>query len=178
MLVDRRLKPLRAAFACLLLLCVSSASVRADNLAAPSFQAADKVLVVKSERRLFLLRGKDVLRSYRVSLGLNPVGHKQRNGDFRTPEGLYRLTRRNSRSEFFLSIKVSYPNAADAAFARRNGWDAGGQIMIHGFPNNPRHAPEHYASNDWTNGCIALSNADMLEVWSLVDHNTIIEIKP
>jgi murein L,D-transpeptidase YafK len=111
-------------------------------------------------------------------LGLNPVGHKERSGDFRTPEGLYRLTNRNLNSQFFLSIKISYPAANDIAYARRNGWEAGGQVMIHGLPNTPKHAPEYYATRDWTNGCIALANADMLELWSLVARNAIIEIRP
>src|ERR1043165_5686156 len=82
---------------------------------------ADRVLVRKSERRLYLMRGADVLRAYHVQLGLNPDGHKERAGDFRTPEGNYRLTRRNARSDFFLSIQVSYPNETDTRNARRNG---------------------------------------------------------
>jgi hypothetical protein len=139
---------------------------------------ADFVLVRKSERRLYLLRRGQVLRSYRVALGLNPVGHKERSGDFRTPEGRYRLERRNPRSDFFLSIQVSYPNPRDAAQARRNGWQPGGSIMIHGLPNDPRKGAEYYATQDWTDGCIAVSNADMLEIWMLVSNNTPIEIEP
>src|SRR5262245_57769601 len=100
---------------------------------------ADRVLVRKSERRLYLMRGNDVLRAYKVSLGLSPDGAKERAGDFRTPEGSYKLTRRNSRSDFFLSIQVSYPNETDMRNARRNGWQPGGSIMIHGLPNDPRH---------------------------------------
>ena len=140
--------------------------------------AADKVLVIKSERRLFLMRGAEVLRSYRVALGLNPVGPKERSGDFRTPEGLYRLTNRNFFSQYFLSIKISYPDANDQAYARRNGWEAGGQVMIHGLPNTPKYELDYYSTRDWTNGCIALTNADMLELWSLVARNAIIEIRP
>ncbi len=139
---------------------------------------ADFVLVRKSERRLYLLRRGEVLRAYRVALGLNPVGHKERSGDFRTPEGRYRLERRNPRSDFFLSIQVSYPNAHDIAQARRNGWSPGGSIMIHGLPNEPRKSAEYYATQDWTDGCIAVSNADMLEIWMLVSNNTPIEIEP
>src|SRR4029079_14162274 len=89
---------------------------------------ADRVLVRKSERRLYLMRGSDVLRAYRIALGLNPGGAKERAGDFRTPEGSYRLTRRNARSDFFLSIQVSYPNEQDLRNARRNGWQPGGSI--------------------------------------------------
>lgn len=139
---------------------------------------ADAILVRKGERRLYLLRRGEVLRSYRVALGLNPVGHKERAGDFRTPEGRYRIERRNPRSDFFLSLQVSYPNPRDAANARRNGWQPGGSIMIHGLPNEPRKGADYYATQDWTDGCIALSNADMLEIWMLVSNNTPIQIEP
>jgi murein L,D-transpeptidase YafK len=139
---------------------------------------ADRVLVRKSERRLDLLRGTDVLRAYRVSLGLNPGGPKERSGDFRTPEGSYRLTRRNTRSDFFLSIQVSYPNEADVRRARRNGWQPGGSIMIHGLPNDPRHSPDYYATQDWTDGCIAVTNADMVEIWMMTSDNVPIDIEP
>ena len=119
-----------------------------------------------------------MLRSYRVSLGLRPEGHKQREGDFRTPEGRYLLDSRNPRSDFFLSIRVSYPNERDRARARKAGVPPGGLIMIHGLPNEPRWTPEHYAREDWTDGCIALSNADMMEVWMLVTDGTPIDIRP
>jgi len=139
---------------------------------------ADRVLVRKSERRLYLMHGNDVLRAYRVSLGLNPDGAKERAGDFRTPEGNYRLTRRNTRSDYFLSIQVSYPNDDDMRRARRNGWQPGGSIMIHGQPNDPRHAPDYYATQDWTDGCIAVTNADMVEIWMMTSDNVPIEIRP
>lgn len=139
---------------------------------------ADLILVRKGERRLYLMRRGEVLRSYRVALGLNPVGHKERSGDFRTPEGRYRIERRNPRSDFFLSLQVSYPNSRDAAYARRNGWAPGGSIMIHGLPNEPRKNADYYATQDWTDGCIAVSNAEMLEIWMFVSNNTPIEIEP
>jgi len=119
-----------------------------------------------------------MLRSYRVSLGLQPEGHKKQEGDFRTPEGRYLLNLRNPRSDFFLSIQVSYPNAKDRARARKAGVAPGGLIMIHGLPNEPRWSPEHYAQEDWTDGCIALNNADMMEVWMLVADGTPIDIRP
>lgn len=139
---------------------------------------ADRVLVRKSERRLYLMRGADVLRAYRIALGLNPGGAKERSGDFRTPEGSYRLTRRNTRSDFFLSIQVSYPNEQDVQRARRNGWPPGGSIMIHGLPNDPRHTPDYYATQDWTDGCIAVTNADMVEIWMMTSENVPIVIEP
>ena len=139
---------------------------------------ADRVLVRKSECRLYLMRGNDVLRAYRIALGLNPGGHKERAGDFRTPEGSYRLTRRNARSDYFLSIQVSYPNEQDTKRARRNGWQPGGAIMIHGLPNDPRHKPDYYATQDWTDGCIAVTNADMVEIWMMTSDNVPIDIQP
>ncbi len=138
----------------------------------------NRVLVRKAEHRMYLLAGDEVVRSYHVSLGLAPFGHKERSGDFRTPEGVYRLGKRNPRSDYFLSIQISYPNRADIEKARRNRWDVGGSIMIHGLPNQLKREPEYYVTEDWTNGCIALSNADMLEIWALVSNNTTIEIVP
>jgi murein L,D-transpeptidase YafK len=139
---------------------------------------ADRIVVHKAERRLDLLRGYSVLRSYHVALGLNPVGQKERSGDFRTPEGTYYLARRNARSDFFLSIQVSYPNDSDLAHARRNHWQTGGSIMIHGLPNTPKHPPQYYESHDWTDGCIAVTNADMVEIWLLTPDSTPIDIRP
>jgi len=139
---------------------------------------ADEVIVRKSERRLYLMRHGQVLRSYRVALGLDPDGPKQRAGDFRTPEGHYLLTRRNPRSDYFLAIQVSYPNATDLARAHREHVDPGGQIMVHGLPNALSHKPSYYASSDWTDGCIALSDSDMLEVWLMTRDNTPIVILP
>ena len=139
---------------------------------------ADQVVVHKSERRLYLMRHGEVLRSYRVALGLMPDGPKERAGDFRTPEGHYLLTRRNPRSDYFLSIQVSYPNDQDQERARRDHVDPGGSIMIHGLPNSLRHSPGYYAKSDWTDGCIALSDSDMVEVWLMTRENTPIEILP
>jgi len=124
------------------------------------------------------MRGGVPIRSFRVWLGLAPKGHKEHEGDFRTPEGVYRLDAKNPQSDYFLSIHVSYPNRDDLERAHRNHLEPGGAIMIHGLPNNLKHPPEYYLRNDWTNGCIALSNDDMLEVWLLTRVDTPIEIKP
>jgi murein L,D-transpeptidase YafK len=139
---------------------------------------ADKILVQKSERRLYLLRRGQVLRSYRVALGLRPQGHKQEEGDYRTPEGEYKLIRRNPRSDFFLSMEISYPNTADLARAHRHGTKPGGAIMLHGWPNTPRKTPDYYSNADWTDGCIAVSNSDMVEIWLMTPLETPIEIRP
>jgi murein L,D-transpeptidase YafK len=143
-----------------------------------SLPAVDRLVVHKTERRLVLLHGETVVRSYKIALGVNPIGQKERVGDYRTPEGRYYLVRRNPRSDYFLSIQVSYPNDADMKRAHKNHWDPGGSIMIHGLPNQLKHAPAYYEITDWTDGCIALSNADMVEVWLLTPDNAPIDILP
>jgi murein L,D-transpeptidase YafK len=157
------------------LLCAVPAVVSATS---GELRAADQVLVVKSEHRLYLIRDGRPYRSYKVALGLNPIGHKEREGDFRTPEGRYLLDARNAASDFFLSIHLSYPSPDDVERARRHHWPAGGSIMIHGLPNVPKRPIDYYKSADWTDGCIALNNDDMLEVWLLTRANTPIEIRP
>jgi hypothetical protein len=142
-----------------------------------AFEMAEKVVVIKHERVLRLLRRGRVIAEYPIKLGLNPYGHKQREGDFRTPEGNYELVFRNPKSEFFLSIKISYPNREDAAVAHESGHAPGGLIMIHGQPNEPKRPLEHYATRDWTDGCIALSNADMVDVWLRTTTGIPIEIR-
>lgn len=143
-----------------------------------TFEFADRIVIEKGARRLYLLKGDEVIVEYPVKLGLNPYGHKQREGDFRTPEGTYHLSRRNPRSEFFLSVEVSYPNETDRARARQAGVRPGGLIMIHGQPNVPRKTPDYYASNDWTDGCIAVSNSDMVDIWQRTRLGMPIEIRP
>ena len=139
---------------------------------------ADYVVVDKSDRRLYLYKAGRVLREFDVSLGLVPNGAKQREGDFRTPEGKYTLDARNANSDFFLSIHVSYPNEADRARAAAIGVDPGGQIMIHGWPNEPKHDVRRYQGSDWTDGCIAVSNSDMIDIWLMTRESTPIEIRP
>ena len=145
---------------------------------AADFALADRVVVSKGERKLFLMKDDIVLRKYDVSLGLLPEGDKAKEGDFRTPEGRYLLTTRNTDSEFFLSIKVSYPNEEDVRYAEQQGVDPGGQIMIHGYPNQPRHNLDFYRHTDWTDGCIAVTNSDMVEIWLMTVENTPVIITP
>ena len=154
------------------------AAVTAAGSPAAGLPAADRVVVRKAEHKLYLYRGERLLGEFRISLGLNPHGQKEREHDFRTPEGHYSLARRNTRSDYFLSIQVSYPNKEDERRAHANHWAPGGAIMIHGLPNAPRHTPDYYASTDWTDGCIALSNSDMVEVWMRTQENIPIDILP
>lgn len=167
---------------------LAAASVRAETplqssaLVSTSVEAAlplaDKVVVRKGERKLYLMNNGAPLRTFKISLGLRPEGHKQFEGDFRTPEGAYRLTRRNPNSEYFLSILVDYPNELDVKRARKQGLRPGGAIMIHGQPNTPKKSRDYYANVDWTEGCIAVSNSDMVEIWLMTPPDTPIEILP
>lgn len=138
---------------------------------ASAAERVDEIRVDKSERRMTLLRDGRIVKSYRILLGDAPVGHKRQQGDERTPEGRYRITFRNDKSRFHLSLRVSYPNEADRRQARARGVDPGGDIMIHGG------TPPGY-SRDWTDGCIALSDAQIEEVWRLVPVGTPITISP
>jgi murein L,D-transpeptidase YafK len=138
----------------------------------------DRIVVDKSERLLYLLAGGEVVRRMDVALGLVPEGHKQQEGDFRTPEGVYQIEAKNPDSDYFLSLKISYPNDADRNRARRLGVDPGGQIMIHGLPNEPKYTESRYRGADWTDGCIAVSNSDMIDLWLLTSVATPIEIRP
>ena len=153
------------------------------TITAPSPHAAteliaDRVVVKKAERKLLLIRGSEVMRSYDIALGLVPEGHKEREGDFRTPEGEYFLTNRLEDSDFFMAIQVSYPNRSDEARAERLGVSPGGQIMIHGQPDEPKKSKSYYANYDWTDGCIAVSNAAMVDIWQLTRPYTPISILP
>lgn len=138
----------------------------------------DRIVVMKSERKLVLMAGDSVVRSMNIALGLMPRGHKLQEGDFRTPEGSYVIEAKNPDSDYFLSLKVSYPNAADLEQARERGVDPGGQIMIHGLPNEPKFDEASYRGWDWTDGCIAVSNSDMVDLWRLTSVAMPIEIRP
>lgn len=141
---------------------------------------ADEVLVRKGQRRLYLLRDGKPFRSYRIALGSAPEGHKQREGDGRTPEGRYVLDWRNANSRFTKAINISYPNAADRARAAARGEPPGGAIMIHGEPRGQRDRAllEMILYEDWTQGCVAVSNLAMDEIWRYTLDGTPIEIRP
>ena len=145
---------------------------------ATDFPVADRVLVEKGKRKLHLLRDGEIFRTFDIALGVEPSGHKQKEGDNRTPEGRYWLDLRNDRSDYFLSIRISYPNERDRREAERLGVPPGGQIMIHGQPNTPTYSAAYYRQTDWTNGCIAVSNSDMIDIWLMTPDRVPIEILP
>lgn len=146
--------------------------------AAPEPARADRVLVLKGERKLHLLAGSQTLRSYTVALGFEPEGPKRREGDGRTPEGSFVIDRRNPQSSFYRSLHISYPGFAERERARQLGVDPGGNIMIHGLPNGREWIGSDHARFDWTEGCIAVTNAEMDEIWAMVGDGTPIEIRP
>jgi|SRR5690606_13934817 len=139
---------------------------------------ADYVLVKKSERKIFLMRGGAPFKTFPISLGLRPVGHKVHEGDLRTPEGLYVLDWRNSHSKFYKSIHISYPSSEDLVRASEVGKSPGGMVMIHGLPNLVDLEEKLYLGWDWTEGCIAVSNRAMDEIWKSVGDGTPILILP
>lgn len=143
-----------------------------------SDQRIDKVLVIKSARQLQLISNGEALKTYRVSLGKNPKGTKLKEGDKRTPEGFYWIDWRKPSNNYNLSMHISYPNAADSERAKREGVKPGSMIMLHGTPIDEEYPEWYFHTLDWTEGCIALKNNDMREVWDLVKDGTLIEIRP
>lgn len=167
------------ALACLLALAGNPATASELPMGAMAeAPEVSEVLVRKEERRLYLLSGEQIVRSYRIGLGDNPSGHKLFEGDKRTPEGEYVLDWRNPNSDFYKSIHISYPNKQDREMASSWGLDPGGSIMIHGLPNEAGDMAFAFLGLDWTDGCIAVSNEEMDEIWQLVADGTPIKIVP
>ena len=139
---------------------------------------ADSVVVEKGAHTLTLYRGGEPLRRYHVALGKNPVGDKVRLGDGRTPEGVFRIEMHNAESRFHLALRISYPDAAHRARAAALGVSPGGSIMIHGLPARYAQVGAAHRLYDWTEGCVAVTNAEIEEIWDAVPDGTPIEIKP
>ena len=144
----------------------------------PPVLRADTILIVKHERKLYLLRDNFPLRIYRIALGLSPTGAKEHKWDFRTPEGRYVIDFRREHSHYFKALHISYPSTADLKRSSALHQPAGGDIFIHGEPNRPNRPDSYYKTRDWTNGCIALSNEDLQEVWELTAGRTPVDIVP
>jgi murein L,D-transpeptidase YafK len=161
----------------ILVFCIASASASAQ-LPSVAHGHVDLVVIYKAERLLQLRSKGRVVRSFKVALGGEPEGHKLREGDGKTPEGVYTLDWRNANSQFYRSMHISYPRDDDLEAARRRGLSPGGLIMIHGLPNGRRSKEMGHPFNDWTNGCVAVTNDEMDEIWSLVEDGTTIIIFP
>ena len=149
----------------------------AQEAAKPALHA-DRVLVLKKERTIELLIQGKMIRSYKVALGGDPIGPKTRQGDRKTPEGIYVLDSRNPHSQFYKSIHISYPGAREREAARQKGVSPGGDVFVHGLPNGYGWVGASHRLKDWTDGCIAVTNAEMDEIWQAVTDGTPIEIRP
>jgi murein L,D-transpeptidase YafK len=146
--------------------------------ASAALAKADKVIVFKSKHLLMLMREDEIMRVYKVALGKQPVGRKIKAGDKRTPEGKYVLDARKPDSKFHLALHISYPNESDIVNAQKNGVSPGGDVMIHGLPDKLKDVGKLHRISDWTNGCIAVTNSEIEEIWRLVPDGTGIEIVP
>lgn len=142
----------------------------------PLVGMVDRIVVEKAARRLTLWQDGKVVRSYPVALGFAPEGDKQQQGDGKTPEGSFRIDRRNDQSKFHLSLGLDYPQAEDRRRAKAGGYDPGGEIMLHGQPNTMPVGM--IAKGDWTAGCIALTNAQIDEIWRVTQVGTVVEVRP
>lgn len=140
--------------------------------------AVDKIVVNKAKREMLLLSKGATIKQYRISLGDNPIGPKQQEGDERTPEGLYKIDYRNDKSSYHLSLHITYPNRTDIKNAKSKGVEPGDMIMIHGLPNHFQGLKSLLIGRDWTDGCIAVSNEEIEEIWRLVPNGTPILINP
>lgn len=136
------------------------------------------IVVNKGARKMYLLHDEDVLREYEVDLGFAPQGHKEIEGDGKTPEGTYLIDRRNPNSSFHLSVGISYPNSADRANAYSQGKSPGGDIFIHGQPNSRKDRKRASRVSDWTAGCIAVTNEEIEEIYAMVGTGTLITLRP
>ena len=141
-------------------------------------QKIDRVVVLKKEHRMILYSGNTVVKSYAVALARGGLRPKEQRGDHRTPEGEYRIDSRRSASAFHRALHVSYPSEADRARARKMGVDPGGDIMIHGIRNGLGWLGSAHRSMDWTDGCIAVTDSEIEEIWELVGDGTTVEIRP
>ena len=145
-------------------------------IAAPA--QANRIVILKSAHSMTLLNGGKVLKTYKVALGSVPVGPKRIEGDHKTPEGDYLIDAKNAHSQFHLSLHISYPSAADQQRARTLGARPGGAIMIHGLAAPFAYLGPLHRQTDWTDGCIAVTNAEIEEIWKLVPVGTRVEIRP
>lgn len=171
-----RIKKLFGALVAVLLV-VAGFFIR-DRSPLPPAAVADRIVVNKQERELLLVAGEKTLKRYRIALGGDPQGHKTQQGDQRTPEGIYRIAARNPYSAYHLALWINYPNRRDQTQAAHRGVSPGGDIMIHGLPNGLGWIGRLHRWVDWTAGCIAVTNAEIEEIWRAVPDGTIIEIKP
>ena len=137
-----------------------------------------RLVVMKSKRQMWAYNQDTLVKIYPISLGKSPIGHKQFEGDKKTPEGIYRINERNPNSAYHKNLGISYPNAEDKAYALSQGKSPGGLIKIHGLPNKFPDIGRQHLRKDWTDGCIAVTNEEIDELFNAVVHNAEIDIRP
>jgi murein L,D-transpeptidase YafK len=173
--LTKRLPSTRLAVLAGLLLLLASSEAQQQRV---PISKADSVLVSKRQHLLQLLRGGKVVREYKVALGGSPVGPKTQQRDHKTPEGKYILDSRNPQSQFYKSLHISYPTPAQRTAARKRGVSPGGDVFVHGLPLHYRSVGAAHRLYDWTDGCIAVTDEEMDEIWLAVADGTPIEIRP
>lgn len=149
-----------------------------SSIASATLNKADKMVVIKSKRVMMLLKDGEIIKTYRIALGKNSNGRKTQAGDQKTPEGNYIITSRNQHSKYYKAMNISYPNESDIQNAKRLGVSPGNSIAIHGLPKELEDIDKFHRRLDWTDGCIAVTNHEIDEIWQLVSDGTPIEIKP
>ncbi|NTU42675.1 MAG: L,D-transpeptidase family protein [Nitrospirales bacterium] len=147
-------------------------------LPAGAVDRVERVVLIKNKKLMMLIKDGEVLKAYKVSLGKDPSGPKVREGDKKTPEGTYTLDYRKKKSEYYLAIHISYPNEKDIQKAKKMGVSPGGDIELHGIPTDLSDVGGLHRILNWTDGCIAVTNKEMDEIWTLVADGTPIEIRP
>ncbi|AWH83718.1 hypothetical protein HYN59_00680 [Flavobacterium album] len=144
----------------------------------PAGKTIDRLVVHKAAHKMEARSGSELLKTYIISLGKDPVGHKQFEGDCKTPEGTYTINARNPKSAYYKNLGISYPNATDKAYAEKQGKSPGGDVKIHGLRNDRGYIGKFHRWKDWTAGCIAVTNEEMEELYKAVKQDAVIEILP
>ena len=169
------MKYLIAFFICI---CVGQSATNTVGISVPMTTKATRIVVKKADRKMMLYTKDKLLKTYNISLGGNPIGHKKQEGDSKTPEGNYTISHKNAASRFHKSLKISYPNTIDCANAKNLGVSAGGDVMIHGLGKGFSFLGKLHTLQDWTLGCVAVTNEEIDEIWKIVDLGTSIQIDP
>jgi murein L,D-transpeptidase YafK len=165
-------------FAVLILICAFAIYAHHNSNSLPPGTTIDRIVVEKSARRLSMFQGGNQIKTYRIALGASPVGAKREEGDMKTPEGIYKIDGRNPQSSFHLALHISYPSDEDNKRAAAHGVSAGSDIMIHGIQNGRGWIGAFHRWNDWTAGCIAVTDEEIDELWRVTPDGTTIEIRP
>ncbi|HEY9176566.1 MAG TPA: L,D-transpeptidase family protein [Flavipsychrobacter sp.] len=168
---------MRSALIFLIALAATTISCNVDK-PLPAGAKVDSIVVIKHNREMWVYSNTRLLKIYKIALGSQPAGHKQQEGDMRTPEGIYYINDKNPNSQYYKNLGISYPNKQDEENARKLGRSPGGDIKIHGLPNRQLNAGSFHRLRDWTHGCIAVTNAEMDELYKAVTVGTVINIQP